>query len=169
MKKHVLTTLILATSLLPLNACSGTSEKLGLQKKTPDEFAVLKRAPLEMPPDFSLRPPRPGAERPQELNPDQEARKTVFGTPIPTEPAQPSTAAEALLRNSGTIKIDPDIREKVDTETDLLRGRNKTVADRLLGNEPDNASVVDAKAEAQRLKEASEAGESLTGDNSAAK
>ena len=32
----------------------------------PDEFAVESRAPLTVPPDFDLRPPEPGAPRPQE-------------------------------------------------------------------------------------------------------
>ena len=32
----------------------------------PDEFTVVTRAPLSMPPDFTLRPPQPGAARPVE-------------------------------------------------------------------------------------------------------
>ena len=33
-------------------------------KRSPDEFAVVSRAPLIVPPDFELRPPRPGESAP---------------------------------------------------------------------------------------------------------
>jgi len=38
-----------------------------------DEFAVVTKAPLIMPPDYNLRPPRPGAARPQEQSERQQA------------------------------------------------------------------------------------------------
>ena len=44
-----------------LSACEGgIGDALGLGKKAPDEFAVVRSAPLTLPPDFTLRPPRPG-------------------------------------------------------------------------------------------------------------
>ncbi|RYE94373.1 MAG: DUF3035 domain-containing protein [Oxalobacteraceae bacterium] len=56
--------------VLGLGACSGDelTRTFGLTRDAPDEFQVTTRAPLSMPPDFSLRPPRPGASRPQELS-----------------------------------------------------------------------------------------------------
>ena len=33
-------------------------------KRSPDEFAVVRRAPLILPPDYGLRPPRPGETGP---------------------------------------------------------------------------------------------------------
>jgi hypothetical protein len=50
---------------------------IGLERTSPDEFAVESRAPLTMPPDFELRPPQPGAARPQEKSSDQEARQVL--------------------------------------------------------------------------------------------
>src|SRR3954463_12491137 len=57
-----------ALSLGLLSGCSSNqlSRTFGLQRDAPDEFQVTTRAPLSMPPDFSLRAPRPGAARPQE-------------------------------------------------------------------------------------------------------
>ena len=43
----------------------------------PDEFAVESRAPLTIPPDFALRPPQPGAPRPQETTAAERARKVI--------------------------------------------------------------------------------------------
>ena len=44
-----------------LAACSGDelTRTFGLTRDAPDEFQVTTRAPLSMPPDFTLRPPRP--------------------------------------------------------------------------------------------------------------
>ncbi len=40
-----------------LSACSNvTKEKLGLNKKAPDEFMVTTRPPLSLPPEYDLRP-----------------------------------------------------------------------------------------------------------------
>ena len=40
-----------------LSACSNlTKEKLGLSNKAPNEFMVMSRAPLSLPPEYDLRP-----------------------------------------------------------------------------------------------------------------
>src|SRR5690554_5294054 len=44
------------------------------------EFTVVKRAPLSLPPEYALRPPEPGAPRPQEPSPTAQARQQVLGT-----------------------------------------------------------------------------------------
>src|ERR1700759_3338402 len=57
-------------AVLLLAGCGGNdlSRTFGLTRDAPDEFTVTTRAPLSMPPDFSIRPPQPGAARPQELS-----------------------------------------------------------------------------------------------------
>lgn len=42
--------------VLGLNACGMTKEKLGLNKKAPNEFMVVPRSPLSLPPEYELRP-----------------------------------------------------------------------------------------------------------------
>jgi hypothetical protein len=59
---------LLATVLLcGLTACGGSNvrETLGLNRAAPDEFKVVSRPPLSVPPEFFLEPPRPG-EPPRE-------------------------------------------------------------------------------------------------------
>jgi hypothetical protein len=58
-----------------LSGCENFKRDIGLEPTMPDEFAVESRAPLTIPPDFDLRPPRPGTPRPQEKTAAQEARK----------------------------------------------------------------------------------------------
>ena len=72
----VCVSLLLAASAA-LSGCEQAKQALGQSKQPPDEFAVFQRAPLSVPPDFGLRPPAPGAERPQAVNPRDQARAAL--------------------------------------------------------------------------------------------
>lgn len=167
-KTNILFLLALGVSLgVSLSACGGVKESLGLNRKAPDEFAVVKRAPLAMPPDYALRPPRPGAPRPQEQATSQQARQAVFGGEEPQPVSNAKTDGESLLlQKAGGNAADPNIRRKVDKETASLQDRNVPVAKKLLGLggaefEP-SATVVDQAAEAERLRENAEQGKPVT-------
>lgn len=160
-----------AACLLALTACEGAKRELGLVRRAPDEFAVVKRAPLAMPPDYSLRPPRPGAPRPQEMTEGGQGRAAVFGAAGGEEAYQPSGEAgsgeSALLQAAGAAGARPQIRDVVDREAAEAPARDKPVAEKLLGirlgrkDEP-AASVVNAPEEAERLKKNVEEGKSVT-------
>jgi hypothetical protein len=78
-------------TLLPIVGCArGTvQDALGMGKRSPDEFAVVKRAPLIVPPDFDLRPPEPGAPRPNVGSTADQARVALTGSrPEPSPAAQ---------------------------------------------------------------------------------
>ena len=94
MRKVALTALAL-TSLGALSACGGNKGVFG--RAGPDEFAVQRRAPLVVPPDFALTPPRPGAPRPQEADSSTQALQAMFGGP-----ASRSAGQRALLNQAGT-------------------------------------------------------------------
>jgi hypothetical protein len=72
------TLLVLAFAPLALTGFDSFNRALGLEKVVPDEFAVVSRAPLAVPPDYALRPPRPGAAPSQEVTPTEQARQTIF-------------------------------------------------------------------------------------------
>ena len=162
--------LLICGGLLTLSACEGTRETLGLESEPPDEFAVVKRAPLELPPDYYLRPPRPGAQRPQELQTDEQARQTVFGSaPVSQEEerVRPLTTGEAIiLQKTNAANIDPNIREKIDAETadleeDSLPGVDKIK--KFVGQDVEpKAEVVDPVKETERLKENAAKGAPVT-------
>ena len=149
---------------LGLTGCSGTKETLGLTKHAPDEFAVIKRAPLTLPPNYTLRPPQPGAPRPQEQETASQARQTVFGETNEPQPRPERTSAEEIfLEHAGASEARSDIRTVVNKETDNWTDENKPVAQKLLGlagagsDEPP-ATLIDPKKEAQRLRENAETG-----------
>lgn len=155
-KRALAVSCLLFGAVLSLGACGGTKEKLGLTKKAPDEFAVVRRAPLSMPPDYTLRPPTPGAPRPQEQSPQETARQNVFGENENGEAPQQAYKGDdaAFLNRAGATNASPDIRRAVDSETAILDEKERPVVKRLLGiKSPEQApaNVVNAKKEAERL------------------
>lgn len=150
--------LLLVAAALTLAACSEVREDLGLGRSMPDEFAVVDRAPLSMPPDFSLRPPRPGASRPQEVATDRQASEVIFGQTKLSPEAVPSSSEKALLESAGVSKADPSIRDVVDRES----SQKAVASDHLIQNLLDwnakekPATVVDAAAEAERIQKEKE-------------
>jgi len=52
-------------------------------RERPDEFAVARNAPLVVPPDFSLTPPRPGEPDQSGTDPRAQALQAIFGGPQP--------------------------------------------------------------------------------------
>jgi len=148
--------LLLLSAGLAVTACEGIKDQLGLNKKAPDEFTVVTKAPLVMPPDFTLRPPRPGAEPAQETQPRQLAREALTGRPsVLADRSQSSPGEAALLSKAGATNVDPSIREVINRETTQLVQKDKSFADALMfWRKPDlPGTVVDAEKEAQRLRE----------------
>lgn len=150
--------------VMALTACSGAKEQLGLTRSSPDEFAVVKRAPLSMPPDYRLQKPRPGAPRPQEQSTSDQVKEAMFGAVRVQDGQTPGEAT--LLNKAGAQAADPAIRQKVDAETTDMAKKSVPVAKKILGlgGDPNAApaSVVDAKAEAERLQKNKEQGKPAT-------
>jgi hypothetical protein len=75
-----LSTFVLAGSAaLLLAGCAGGGP---FGRSRPDEFAVARNAPLVVPPDFNLAPPRPG-EPDAGADPRAQALQALFGGPQP--------------------------------------------------------------------------------------
>ena len=169
--------LLVAAAGLALSGCTATMNALGMGKHPPDEFVVVTHPPLEVPADLTLVPPQPGAPRPQEESAAQLAEAAVLGTGAQAEgtdtasstqilPSGPATAGEeAFLQNAGVAKADPKIRQLVDTEA---QAESDAIKDNLYNKilfwqtQPPPGTVVDAKAEQQRLQENASLGKPLT-------
>ncbi|QJB69989.1 DUF3035 domain-containing protein [Parasphingorhabdus halotolerans] len=72
---------IIGISLVSLIALSACGSGGFLNRDRPDEFAVSRQAPLVIPPDFALTPPRPGEPRPQVASSQQQTLEAMFGGP----------------------------------------------------------------------------------------
>jgi Protein of unknown function (DUF3035) len=118
---RISTLLAVSLAAASLTACSSVRNTFGGNSQTPDEMAVVRQAPLVIPPDFTLRPPRPGAPRPMELDAQGQALEALFGPGV----AVPGRSAgeQALLDKAGAAKASPDIRS-------TLRDDGTVVADK---------------------------------------
>ena len=107
--------------------CSSSGGAFG--KATPDEFRVVARAPLVVPPDYALRPPVPGEPRPQELQPESAARTALLGRQQSVDRSQ---GESFLVAKAGVAKADPLIRYVVDDEQGSLAHKDKSFADTVM-------------------------------------
>jgi Protein of unknown function (DUF3035) len=121
------TLLLCAVSLVAMSGCSAFRSATGSSKRTPDEFAVAREAPLVVPPDFTLRPPRPGAPRPQEVDAQGQAVQALFGSGA-SVPAK-SPAEQALLDKAGAARVTTDIRSTVKDDGTIVADKGALLKD----------------------------------------
>lgn len=144
------------TLLLGLAGCGGDLERtLGLTRDAPDEFTVTTRAPLSMPPDYTLSPPRPGASRPQELSAQQAAEAALVpGAALGGPPAGPESVGQQALVQQAGPPAPADIRDKINQEAQLDTPR-RGLTERLMfwRNAAEPGTPLDPAAESQRLRE----------------
>ncbi len=154
MKRMTIRTIaLLAGAAFALGACD-VARTLGLEREGPDEFQVLSHAPLTLPPDYRLRPPDPGAVRPQQVAPRDSARQTLTGGEAGGAAAR-SAGESALLSKVGGAQVDSSFRRRIDEETAEIAEKNRRLLDDLIfwEDRKSHASIVDAEAESKRLRE----------------
>lgn len=96
-----------------LAGCGGSG---GLNRVKPNEYAVARQAPLVIPPDYALVPPKPGAARPQDQSPNTLALEALFGGPVQRPPGE-----QALVEAAGGDQIAPGVRSDVgDPKTQVI-------------------------------------------------
>src|SRR5260221_13167712 len=101
--------------------CQSLRDMAGLQKKSPDEFAVTTKAPLVLPPDFNLRPPMPGAPPSNTRDPSTNAEIALFSNTDPQTVANGmrgnyTPGERMLLANARVQNSDPAIRARLNAD-----------------------------------------------------
>ena len=100
----------LAVSAAALLAACGSSGIAGRER--PDEFAVARNAPLVIPPDFALEPPRPGEPVPQAADARTQALEALFGGPAPRSDSERSlldaAGADRVALGARSVAGDPE-------------------------------------------------------------
>lgn len=95
--------------MLALAACGGGGGVFN--RGAPDEFAISRQAPLVIPPDFAMTPPRPGAPRPIGSSSQQQAVEALFGPGVAAPAKTPGETS--LLDKAGALRPDPSARSTV--------------------------------------------------------
>jgi hypothetical protein len=154
---RLLAALLLTGTAFALTACGSSdtlSRTFGLTRDAPDEFMVTTRAPLSMPPDFALRPPRPGAPRPMEQSERNQAEEALVPqTALGTTQGGDSAGQDALVQSAGPA-APGKIRQQIDADARMEQGSNSFVSKLLFWQTPTPPGiVVDPQKEAQRLRE----------------
>ncbi len=159
-----------SAAALGLAGCgSNTSvkESLGIARKPPDEFQVVTRSPLAMPPTIQLRPPAPGERRPQDPEPRQAARQSLLGS-------APAYEAVGGARSSGELALldkagvqpgtSNEIRAVVNRESTEVVEDDRTLVDRLMfwRDTPPPGTVIDPGKESRRIQENAAMGQPVT-------
>lgn len=146
---------------LSLTSCDAIREAAGVTKQPPDEFAIATKAPLIIPPDYNLKPPKPGAAPLNQVSPTQAAQAALYGADTQQIAASIqgnySEAEKLLLAQSGAAAADDSIRRVIAADnakaedtgsfTDsLLFGSSATAS----GDAPLDANAEEARIDAAK-------------------
>lgn len=159
--------LLAALGCVALTACSSSADikdTLGLNRQAPDEFRVLPRPPLSVPPDFNLRPPGQESDYVSGGAARDRAHDQVLGTdassqthnladtavvPVTSGPL-PSGADAQLLANAGAGRADSRVRQRL--TDDKMNNVGPKDSGYLFGGKSKDDPQVDPAKEAERLK-----------------
>ena len=148
--------------VIGVTACGSLRQDLGLGRNPPDEFAVIDRQPLSMPPDYTIRPPRTWADRGDSFSAEKNAQNALFG-PVPSR-ADVSMSEKALIVSSGADAVQSNIRDIVNQESSQKVSASPHLVKQLLSFVKDdeealrleNATTVDPEIETARILSAKE-------------
>lgn len=158
---------VICGAALLLAGCGKSGSVFGFDRSGPDEFTVVRHAPLSVPPDVTLRPPADGSTQEARNESAERARASLLAAGSEAEQASAlqaraaatgqSVGEVALARRAGAYYgVEPDIRRVVDEETTNLAMEEDSFMRKLVfwkEPEPAKGTVLDAGAEARRLQE----------------
>lgn len=157
--RRLLALVFAAGAAVALSGCEQLRLASGQGKDSPDEFAVVSKAPLVIPPDFNLKPPAPGTAPTNQIEPTQSAQNALFNadpaTVASTLPATMSPGERFFLAAAGVQNADPAIRQQLASDQSGMRASDDSFASSVLfwqgPSPPVGTAPVDADAEARRI------------------
>ena len=141
-------------SVVLLSGCSGFDSALGKTKTSPDEFQVVVRPPLTLPPSFNLRPGDDDA-----ASPVRNDAVSVVDQALTGSASASAVGFDALFDFS---QIEPDIRTKIDEETIGIQIERRLPVQILFGGQPNVGPNLVSDSEALRIRRALSEGKGLT-------
>ncbi len=173
--KYVRTAMFASAASLLLSACGGSDvkETLGLERKAPDEFRVVSRPPLSVPPEFNLRPPGDTQNAAPSVAPVHKQAESLllsdgegntYALPAPTSdtavvpvsvstPSSADSAEMQFLKNAGADNADSTVRTTLEEEkiSHQIQKEEEGWWDSVFSGSEAKDPTVDAKKEAERI------------------
>jgi len=117
-----------------LSGCQSFRDAAGLTKQAPDEFAVVSKAPLIIPPDYNLKPPKPGEAPTNQVSPTDAAEGTLYGAGLPATSShgQLSLGEQMLLDKAGASDANNMIRQRIAADNRAMLAADNSFTERLL-------------------------------------
>ena len=154
-----------------LIGCSSARDIVGLGKQSPDEFEVVTRAPLSLPPDYGLRVPIPNISRTQEKSVRDSADDLISSRGSSSRQklsrrnrlGATSPAEDAILGRAQARSSDDSIRAKLSSDNKTISGTDKKLIDKIIfwqGAEKPGA-ILEPEEESKRIKDLKSDGKTI--------
>ena len=143
-KRRLFSTIISLFVVFSATACSDYRRTIGTEKSIPDEFQVVVRPPLSLPPEFTTRPDATNTD----LGVDEKSSKNLMNKLFERR----NTAASGYDQFFDLGSIEPDIRVKVDQETTGIIFERRLPINVVFGGLPEVGPILDQMAEDRRIR-----------------
>ncbi len=141
--KRTLIFISAGTAIALLPACAGGARDPGINDSQQDEFRVITKAPLTVPPDYALRPPQAGVAQPMEVDAERVS-VTAFGSTIGQDASE---IERALVAAADANAVSPVVRAQVDYEQAGIIRKSPGLTDRLMFWRGSEEELADARAD----------------------
>ena len=140
---------IFASSII--SGCTQTTKALGIKKNAPNEFNILTKAPLVVPPEYNLRPPQIGTSSSENNYSQESAREALLGN----NEVEPTRGEVVLMSKAGVGSANAEIRMEIDGSNSVER-KSKGFSDQVLfwkdgRSISSDSAPMDSDVEAKRL------------------
>ena len=143
-KRRLFSMIICLVMILGATACSDYRRAIGTEKSTPDEFQVVVRPPLSLPPEFTTRPDASTTD----LGVDEKSSRNLMNKLFERR----NTTASGYDEFFELSAIEPDIRVKVDQETTGIIFESRLPINVIFGGLPEVGPILDQMAEDRRIR-----------------
>ena len=154
MKTPFLLSITALAGVVLLSGCSDFNRAVGKAKSAPDEFQVVVRPPLTLPPNFNFRP-----DDEEAVEPAGNDAVSVTDQVLTRSATTEVTGLDSLFAFD---EIEPDIRTAVDEETIGIQIEKRLPIQILFGGTPNVGPNLVSDEEALRIRKALSAGDDIT-------
>jgi hypothetical protein len=146
----------LGCCVLLLAACDSIRSAVGTNKDPPDEFAVVTKSPLIIPPDYNLKPPKPGAPPLNQVSPTESAQAALYSDdPKAVAGAITGNYSEGeklLMAQTGAASATDSIRQQIAADNSNADSADESFTDQLLFNTSNNTGDAPLNADAEKAR-----------------